>query len=171
MQLTKDQDRALDVRRADGYGPSPIPNDRDRVIQEVMRAASGTGQLAEVLGAIDPSSSDVLGAFAKRMATLAVRTRDISAARDGLAAVQLAMASTRDFRETVPTMALLYRALEIIDADPKTEFQRAHQPLSVLLEHNLLDFAARDPQKRSLQSMLYREEGEGDNFRFVREIW
>ncbi|MFJ9953368.1 hypothetical protein [Kitasatospora sp. NPDC091207] len=167
MQLTKAQERSLDVRRARGYGPSPMPNDRDRVIQELMRAVSGPGSLAEVLRVIHPRSSDVLAAFASRMATLAVRTGDAGTARDGLAVVQLAMATTQDFREVVPARTLLYRALEVVGADPDFEFRKAHQALPVPMEEALVKFADRDPQDRSLQAMLYHEEGEGGNFRFV----
>ncbi|MET8699819.1 hypothetical protein ABZW10_13250 [Kitasatospora sp. NPDC004723] len=169
MRLTKAQDRALNPRRANGYGPRSIPNDRDRALQEVMRAASGPSRLAEVLPLMHPDASEILGAFAGRMATLAVRTQDVQAARDGLAAVQLAMATTQDAREIIPRMALLYRALELIGADPAAEFRTAHQPLPVALSHDLPGFAARDPEIRSLRSMLYHEEGEGADFRFVRD--
>ncbi|MFJ9953422.1 hypothetical protein [Kitasatospora sp. NPDC091207] len=167
MHLTKAQERSLDVRRAHGYGPIQMPSERDRAIQELMRAASGPGFLAETLRVIHPRSSDILSAFAKRMATLAVGTINASIARDGLAAVQLTRANTRDFREAVPARTLLYRAFAIIVANPDSEFRKAHQALPVPMKETLVKFADREPRDRSVQAMLYHEESKGGSFRFV----
>ncbi|OPC81587.1 hypothetical protein B4N89_12085 [Embleya scabrispora] len=109
---------------------------------------------------------DALDTYAARMASIAVRERDSDMLRRGLVAALIAMKSTDDEREALPTLSLLYRAWEILD-DRGLCF-RAPRDLQVREEDDpFVAFARRSPDDRGIRAMGYREGSDSEGFRFL----
>jgi hypothetical protein len=157
-----------------GYGPRPIPDPLDgelyafaRSIAEPDGFAAARAQLAAA-DAAQPSR--ILAVFGERMASLAVRDADLGVLRAGLTGTALACAVTEDGREQVTAMVLLYRAAELIGADPDDEFAAAGRASGdPHAQEALLAFTRRPADARSLAAMYYVEAQDADGFRFVFE--
>ncbi|MFE5330830.1 hypothetical protein ACFRCG_31025 [Embleya sp. NPDC056575] len=109
---------------------------------------------------------DALDTYAARMASIAVRERDSDILRRGLVAAVIAMKSTDDERETLPTLSLLYRAWEIL-SDRDLPF-RAPRDLRVQEDDDpLVAFARRSPDDRGIRAMGYHEGSDSEGFRFL----
>jgi hypothetical protein len=150
--------------RNPGYGPKPLPSTRDGQIRDLVLGAVGDPAAFERFTAHLPHRADrALTAFAERSASLAVRRGDPVDVRAGLLAAVAACQVTDDVREVIPAFALLYRAAELIGADPSVEFGTAARRVP-------LAFLERGPRERSIQVMAYEETEDEQGFRF-RRTW
>jgi hypothetical protein len=162
-----DHSQLLNPLVEDGYYSQPIPSDRDHQIRASVRSVRDSKTFDAFLVAMPHRAWQVLTLFAERMAALAVRRRDVDDLRVGLIAVQLALASTDDEREVIPVLSLLYRAGELINADPTVEFRRVAS-LSADQNGALSTFPSRNTRDRSIEAVAYIERNDADGFRFER---
>lgn len=165
---------ALTTRRpGSGYGQRAIPDPLDEELRSFARSISGPDQFAEARELLTPhagTAARVLAVFGERMASLAVRGQDVGVLREGLAGTALACALTDDPREPVAAMSLLYRAAELIGADPDAEFTAtARSGGNTAATQALTAFTRRTAADRSPAAMYYVEGCDADGFRFVFE--
>ncbi|WP_439676262.1 hypothetical protein [Embleya sp. MST-111070] len=167
MDPTNAQLSALDSRESRNYGDSPLDSKKDRMIGSFIHLIkSGTDLHYAIELAKQKARWDALDTYAARMASLAVRNRDSQALRDGLVAALIAMKSTDDQRDVLPTLSILYRAWELV-ADKNIAF-RAQRELEVgETEDPLIEFGRRSPDERRIQAMGYHEGSDSEGFRFV----
>lgn len=158
----------LDPTNNEGYGSARLPCVRDEEIAGVVRRIEGPGDFGEAKHVLGHGHGTVLSAFAERMASLAVREKSREALRDGLSAEQLALAVVGDYRDSLPALTLLFRASELIGADPAIEFAAVAAFAGSPDDQPLLDFPGRDQEDRTLASMGYIEHDDDDGFRFER---
>lgn len=158
----------LDPTNNEGYGSARLPCVRDGEIASIVRRIEGPEDFGEAKQTLGHGHGSVLSAFAERMASLAVREKSREALRDGLSAEQLALAVVGDYRDSLPALSLLFRASELIGADPAMEFAAVAAVAGSPDDQPLLDFAGRDQEDRSLESMGYIEQDDEDGFRFER---
>jgi len=158
----------LDPANNEGYGSARLPNGRDEEIATLIRQIHGPSEFAEAKRALSSGHGTVLSAFAERMASFAVRGTSLQSLREGLAAEQLALAVVGDYRDSLPALSLLFRACELLGADPGAEFASVAVQASPPDDQPLLDFLERDEEDRSLTSMGYVEDHDEEGFRFER---
>ena len=154
-----------------GYGPRPIPDRRDKEIENLlsryMARSDSTGDPIDAPLSNDHSSA--LGAFSERMASLAVRTQDMRLITLGLVALGLATNQSRDVREEILIISLHYAAARKLSADPARIFLGAALYVAGPGKGLIISFLSRSAQDKSLASMGYREGQDADGFRFVRD--
>jgi hypothetical protein len=149
------------------YGRQPIPTARDQQIAGFVRTIVRREDFEHAVSGMGERQWMAFGTFAERMASLAVRRRSVRELRDGLLAVQLALARTDDQRDVLPVLSLLYRAAELIGADPEQEFARAAEIGSAASAETLTGFTRRSEPDRRIGAMGYVEGKDADGFRFV----
>jgi len=120
VDLTIEDIAAFESRRL--YGLEKFPSPRDDEIRAVIGRIQDSADYRSLRSALLPVAWEMFDAFALRMASLAVRDRDLGVIRDGLVALQLAFDLTDDFREVIAPLMLLHRAIEMIGGDPAREF-------------------------------------------------
>jgi hypothetical protein len=161
---------ALDPSSVRGYPKDKIPNDRDRQITDLLREWCGLDELSRRRSEqqLDETKLEILGAYAGRMASLAVRQQDPEILRLALVALALRKDSG-DWRDGVPMLALCYDAAERLSLHPEDAFEAAAQFQSQRGKEVLRKFYSRKPEDRSLKSMLYHIETGDEGFRYVRD--
>ena len=158
----------LDPANNEGYGSARLPCGRDLEVAELVRQIQGPKDFDDAKEALSHAHGTVLSVFAERMASLAVRNMSLKTLREGLFAEQLALAVVGDYRDSLPVLSLLFRAAEMLGAEPAVEFVAAAALASPPNNLPLLDFLARDEEDRSLASMGYIEDQDNEGFRFER---
>ena len=162
--------RALrDRKGTQGYGKFPLPSPLDKVMADFLSGITNPADFAEHRAALQATvPGTVTLAYAERMASLAVRRQDKKSLRSGLVAVALAWLLVDDHREVWPVMALLYRAAEMVGADPAAEFAAAGTLGGADVATALAEFAARPAPDRSIADMGYEPGDDAQGFRFLR---
>lgn len=157
----------LELDRNHGYGPRPIPSDRDSEIETVVRRGLSPEGYGELRSGVRPEHQAVLRAYAERMASLAVRRQ--SAEPLGAALVALALGGLDDgSREALLILPLIYRSAELLGEDPAALFRQAAVRVGETAAGELGRFLGRDD--RSIRSMGYVEGADEDGFRY-RRTW
>jgi hypothetical protein len=157
----------LELEHNRGYGPRPIPVDRDSEIDEVVRRGLTAAGYAQLRAAVAPGHHAVLRAWAERMASFAVR--QASAEPLAPALVALALGGLDDgSREALAVLPLVYRSAELVGEDPAGLFQRAAAAVGETAAAELRRFLTRGD--RSIRSMGYVEDTDEDGFRY-RRTW
>jgi hypothetical protein len=149
------------------YGPQDLDSARDREIRELLLKVKDRTAFDQFKQLMPRDADSTLSAFAERAASLTVRHQDARELRVGLLAATIALSVSTDYREVLPTLALLHRACEMIGKDPNSEFLA----MDVLLggaAHDLIDFLQRTPEDKSIAAMAYEEGDDKDGFRFRR---
>lgn len=165
MDLTIDDIAAFESRP--GYGLEPFPSPRDDEIRAVIGRIQNSHDYSNLRSALLPRAWRMLNAFALRMASLAVRERDLGVVRDGLVALQLAFDLTDDFRDMIAALTLLHRAIEMIGGDPAREFAAAFE-ISGERHHTMAHFLERSPERKRIERSHFEEGADETGFRFVR---
>lgn len=154
-----------------GYGTLPIPVPQDYDLAEDLRGHFFAQTLGTFVAGLPAGADDVLSAFCERRCAIAVRDGNPDDAALALASGAAAMATTRDARDVMGSLALVWKSYELIGCDPLAEISghlRSTRfdwvPESVAL------FFVRPPEDRSIAVMGYREEGAGSTFRY-RRTW
>jgi hypothetical protein len=163
-------DERFDFLRPDqnvAYGPQDLPSTRDARIRDLLVRAVGELSFEELKAMMPLGADTVLGSFAERAASIAVRHQDARELRAGLLAAAVALDLTDDPREILPRLSLLYRAAEMIGNNPATEFRQADQMLQGKAPE-LVKFLARSPSDRSIQAMAYEKGNDKQGLRFLR---
>lgn len=150
-----------------GYGSQDLPSTRDGEIRDLILHLADNDSFDHVTHLIPDGADLILGAYAHRAATIAVRRHDPRELRAGLIAAALAEPLSSDPREVIPALALLYRAAIIIGHDPDPEFATVNS-LTGDRAPGLAGFTRRTPHDRTIQVMGYQESEDKDGFRFTR---
>ncbi len=158
--------RSLAAQR---YAPQGIPGPRDDEISNLISTLVSRSDFDNLASGIDLTIGRILNMYAKRSASLAVRTGDASWIRLGLIAALLS-STVEDFREIARTNSLLFRAAELVDADPVQLFESAAAVASSAEAETARLFAHADQSARSISVMGYTEGSDSDGFRFI-SMW
>jgi hypothetical protein len=160
-------------RLANGYGPRAIPDPLDTELREFADEIVEPGPFAEARARLVENATPtarVLAVFGERMASLAVRGPDVGVLREGLTGTALACALNDDSREIVTPMSLLYRAAELIGADPDDEFAKAaRRSGNAAAAEAFAAFTRRSAADKSPSAMYFVEGRDEDGFRFLFE--
>lgn len=156
----------LEPKKNVGYGSGRLPSVRDREIHGLLRGVETDEDVGYFVQTVPHDGGRVLNAFAERAASMAVRRQDARELRAGLLALLIAQRVSREQREIMPTLALLYRAAEMIGHDPRVEFTQICDKFGASIA--LVNFVRRTPDDRAIQAMGFEEGDDEDGFRFLR---
>jgi hypothetical protein len=156
----------LESRNNVGYGPMDIPCARDGQIRDLILDLTENVSFEQLIRLVPRDADRTLSAFAERAASIAVRRREGRELRAGLLAAALALSLTDDPRDALPALALLYRAATMIGRDPGQEFAAANR-LTGDRAPDLVDFARRAPEDRTVEAMGFHEGADRNGFRFI----
>jgi hypothetical protein len=146
------------------YETSTTHETRDSEITALVAKAVEGDQLAALTAMIEPRQhAEILNIYAQRTASLAVQGRDPNLLRLGLLALAVAYLKTRDFRDNLFTLALLWRSAELLALDPREELERAaaRVPPAADFFHGWIN---RSPDAQALSAMGCREANVGGEF-------
>ncbi len=149
------------------YYQQAIPSKVDEGINNMLASLS-TSDPAELELIADDVAGDearVLGLFAERMASLAVRENSIEPVKQGLLALLL-YARTEDPRDVLLVLSLLHDAVIKTSGTPKKVFDEASL---IFGGAGLLDdFLNRSDEDKSIDAMGYEESKNDEGFLYVR---
>lgn len=151
---------------AERYAPEAIPGPRDAEIASMLSSVATRQDFDSLASSLDLRSGRIMNLFAKRMASLAVRTGDAAWIRRGLVAALLS-STVEDYREIARTHSLLFRAAELVGVDPVALFDSAAAIASSDAAEAARLFAHADESARSIAVMGYTEGTDDDGFRFI----
>lgn len=154
---------------AQRYAPQAIPGSRDGEIAQLLSAVTSHEDFDGLAQDLDLASGRILNLFAKRAASLAVRTSDASWIRLGLIAALLS-STVEDYREIARTESVLFRAAELAGFDPVVLFETAAAIATSDAAETARLFAHADESSRSISVMGYKEGSDDDGFRFL-SLW
>jgi hypothetical protein len=159
----------LKARNSPGYGPLAIPQSIDDKITELLRTWAGLEPSARSVASsrVLDDQHYTLMAYAERMASSAVRTRDMEKIYFGLLA--LGVDGWRgDWRESVMILSVLYDAAQRLSATAEPVFERAVALLAPKAATAFASFLRRSPADKSIEAMGYVAASDDDGFRYVR---
>jgi hypothetical protein len=158
-------------RRFTGYGPAELPCARDGEVDAYVASlrSGGPPAVAAALATVTQRARDVLGAYAERMASLAVRER--STDRLVSALVALVVGGLNDgSRDALMTMPLVEHSARLLGAEPADLFEDAAAVVGHPGTVSLMRWLARKPEDRSIEAMKYVEDSDEGGFRY-RHDW
>jgi hypothetical protein len=159
----------LDIDANHGYGPQPIPVERDSQIAELLESyvSAPEGERDDFRGRLGERHVSVLWAFAERMASLAVREGSAQPLRQSLLALALA-GDRHDVREGIMILPLVYRSAELLGVEPAPLFaEAARMSDGVEMTEAIETFPARGPADRRLSAFDFVESTDADGFRYA----
>lgn len=161
----------LEGKNNHGYGPLPIPQQRDFEIETLLRAymtLDATARQAES-STFTQGQQLTLGAYSERMASLAVRKHDEELIFLGLLA--LSVDGWRwEWRDNIIILALHYDACKRIGVNPDVMFKKAAALLPPAAAKELAAFSTRTEHNKSLEAMRYVAGSDADGFRYQRIV-
>lgn len=159
----------LEARNNPGAGNGPIPSSFDEMVSEVVAKFIDAQPIkrSKIISLFTDQHSFTFIAFAKRMATYAVRTGSKEKLFDGLAALVLD-GGKFDSRENITVMAPLYDAALKIGADAETLFAQAAALAPNEVSDVLRTFPSRPDESKSLICMQFVESEDEDGFIYER---
>ena len=149
------------------YYKQPIPSEIDKGINKILEefAAFDQVDMKQIADGVSGDDARVLGFFAERMASLAVRENSIAHLKQGVVAL-LIYAQTEDPRDVVLVLSLLHDAGIKISGNPKQVFNEVS---SVIGDAQLLSgFLARSDEDKSINAMGYEESESSEGFLYTR---
>jgi len=149
------------------YYSHPIPSKIDDKINESLAKFKlyDQEQVNSILEGIVGDNARVLGLFAERMASLAVRESNINRVRHGLLGL-IIYSHTVDPRDVLLVLSLLHDAIVKLGEDPKEIFLEFR---SLTGDENFLDkFIARNDEDKSIDEMGYEESSNEGGFLYKR---
>ena len=157
----------LDSEYVHGYGPSPLPNEIDNEVEQLIdasfRATGGDTLVAE----LTETHGLVLLAYAERMASLAVREGRVDIVSRGMKALHIASRLV-DEKELLPILALLHNSATMLGADWPSLIPATPGFGENRFKESCERFLARTDADRSIQAMGYIESEEEGGFRYIR---
>ena len=151
------------------YYQQAIPSEVDERISNILASLSTSDSvgLELIADGVAGDEARVLGLFAERMASLAVRENSIEPVKQGLLALLL-YARTEDPRDVLLVLSLLHDAVIKTSGTPKSVFAEIS---SIIGDAGFLnDFLNRSDEDKSIDSMGYKESKNEEGFLYVR-IW
>lgn len=154
-------------RRFKAYGPAPIPDPRDEEVEPFVDAliAGGPKRVAEVKSLLTIHGKRVLGAYAERMASAAVRTHDPALLNRALVALVVAGLDEND-RDCLMTMAPIEDSARRLGVDLEELFERVSKTVGHQGMVSLVSWLSRKPENRTLASMRFVAGEDSGGFRY-----
>ena len=151
-----------------GYGPAPIPDRRDEVLDgyAARLRSGGPAAVAAAAAEVSEMAQRVLRVYGERAAARAVRERSTELLICGLVAVVVGGLHRND-REALLPMALLDDAAARIGAEPRAVFAAAAAVVGNPGEINLMLWLGRAPGDRTPQAMGFTPVDGPDGFRYT----
>jgi hypothetical protein len=163
--------------RKNPFVRQPFPTDLDEAISDLIGrfVDADRGERLQFWEMLQPTreQSQVLLAYAERMATQALRQADVALIREGLIAVQLE-GKRDDWRETIISLTLLYDAITRLHAPAADMFHRVAKLAPKLeVSESIRKYSQRAPANRTIESMGYelRMSGQGVAYMPKSEVW
>lgn len=153
-----------------GYGPSELPNSRDEEVAELVDdlIAGGPQAVATVLSTITERGRRVMGAYAERMASLAVRRQDRTTLLRAVVA-NVVGGLDQNRRESIMVMAPIEDAAKRIGVDLPGLFEEASETVGSPGTVYLVQWLGRKPENRTLTCMKFVVTEDDDGFRYTLE--
>jgi hypothetical protein len=161
----------LKVDQNKGYGPLPIPNERDAQISSLLRDWMALDESSRVASSrqLSKDCGSTLRAFSERMASLAVRER--KSEHILLGPIALGLDGWRgDWRDNVIVLSLLYDAPLRIGVSPDELFLQAAKFLPEKVADAYKSFLHRTDHDKSIEVMGYLAGVDADGFRYIRNM-
>jgi hypothetical protein len=149
------------------YYKQPIPSEIDKKITEVLASLGSCDekQFNAIVDRVVGDNSRVLGLYAERMASLAVREKNPERVKQGLLGL-LIYSRTEDPRDVLLVLTLLHDAVVKLGKNPKEVFGEMS---AVVGSTSLLnDFLTRDEEDKSIDAMGYEESTCDEGFLYKR---
>ena len=149
------------------YYKQPISSEIDEKISSVIAdlISLDTWQLESIMENVSGDNARVLGLYAERMASLAVRKNSIEPVKNGLVAL-LIYAQTEDPRDVLLVLSLLHDAAIKTAGTAGRVFDEVG---SVIGGAELLNgFLNRSDEDKSIDAMGYKESNNEEGFLYVR---
>ncbi len=143
--------------------PSEIDNEIIKLLMELIQHDQES--LMKIVNEIIMQNTQILGLFAERMASLAVRESNSTHITLGLIALIIYL-HTADTRDAILVLSLLYDAAIRIKVDPCEIFKKVE--LIVGDSDFLNDFLNRNEESKSIEVMGYIESTNEDGFVYKR---
>lgn len=149
------------------YYQQPIPCELDDGIRDILADLYGHDQkdIELISTSVSNDNGRVLGLFAERMASLAVRQNSIEPVKSGLFAL-LIYIKTEDPRDVLLVLSLLHDAVIKVGDIPKTIFNEVGTLFGGI--SFLSDFLNRSDEDKSIDAMGYEESKNEEGFLYVR---
>lgn len=159
----------LKIENSAGYWTSPIPSHLDESISESLRhwIKWSSESRAEARSHLGDHEGGFLRGYSERMATLAVRERSPKLIFLGLVALGLE-GGRFDWRENLLVISLHYDAANRIGEDADAIFREAAALFEAEIGNAIMEYANRSPEGKTIKSMGYEANGDGDAFQYVR---
>jgi hypothetical protein len=149
------------------YYSHPIPSEMDENLSEVIGGylSLDNETFESIVSGIEGDNARVLGLYAERMASLAVRQHSAAPIRNGLIAL-IIYSRTQDSRDVMLILSLLHDASIKVAGDANEIF---HEISSLVCGEKLLNnFLARSDEDKSIKAMGYEESCNEDGFLYMR---
>ena len=149
------------------YYQKPIPCEIDDEISDIFVDLSAHDQnnIELIADSVSGDTGHVLGLYAERMASLAVRENSIEHVKHGLIAL-LIYEKAHDSRDALLVLSLLHDAAVKVGNLPKAIFNEID---ALFGESSFLsDFLGRSAEDKSIDSMGYEESKNEEGFLYVR---
>ncbi|MFN7473300.1 MAG: hypothetical protein ACK5RJ_00810 [Burkholderiales bacterium] len=153
-----------------GYGTLGIPNSRDYEITTLLTDWLTLDSESRKVAAeqLTESKRGTLLAYSERMASQAVRTKDLQCIFLGLLAVGIA-GWAFERRDNDSILSLHHdAALRVNDGRPELVFQKAAALLPQRESLELVDFLRRPQEDKTIEAMGYVQSSDADGFRYQR---
>ncbi len=149
------------------YYMQPISSEMDEKLSLyiVKLMSLDRDDLCSIIGNLSRDDARVLGLYAERMATLAVRSNSVEPIKNALVAL-LIYAKTQDSRDVLLVLSLLYDAAVKTAGTANNVF---NEVASFMGDVELLNgFLCRSDEDKSIEAMGYKESKNEDGFLYVR---
>jgi hypothetical protein len=154
-------------RRFAGYGPAPLPNSRDDLVDRFIdeAVAGGPAVVAGFVKSASESGRRVLRAYAERMASLAVRRHEASLLVRATVAIVIG-GLDQNALEALMVMPLIENSARLLGADLASIFEESAAVVAHPGSVNLMVWLTRAPQDRTIAAMGFVESSDKDGFRY-----
>lgn len=147
---------------------SKLPHHVTESIEQLTDAflvASSTGR-EEIVQRVQGQFRFIFESYAYYAAQEAIRENNPALVKRGLIALTIQNTS-RDWRDTLPILAFLYRSGRKLNMDASGLFHEVAQTACPAFRGFLEDFLNRDETSRTIESFHFKETGEEDTFAYV----
>lgn len=158
-------------QRFASYGPSPLPNSRDDLVDNFIDQAvsGGPSAVAGFTKGASESGRRVLRAYAERMASLAVRRRDTRLLVRAVIAIVIG-GLDQNALEALMVMPLIENSARRVGADLAGIFEEAAAVVGHPGSVNLMVWLTRAPEDRTLVAMGFVEASDEGGFRYKFQV-
>ena len=151
----------------DAYYKHPIPSEIDRRLSGVISdlASLGVSEREAIVNELEFEHGRILGLFAERMASLAVREKAVTLLKNRLIALVI-HSRTDDLREILLILSLLHDAAIRIEDSAQRTFEEV---ASLFSDTGFLSgFLNRSEEDKSIAAMGYKASADEGGFLYVR---